>query len=111
MNIEDQHLEIAVLSLTDTSPKSIVKAALQSVRKKPVVVSATKWYPEHDMAVSKDGCIDYSELIDGYANGYALIYTLEGVMRGNPGDWIIVGIKKERFFCADDVFQKTYDKE
>lgn len=37
------------------------------------------------------------------------IKTLEGVMVANPGDWIITGIKGERYPCRDDIFQQTYE--
>lgn len=37
------------------------------------------------------------------------IETLEGVMEGRPGDWLITGVKGERYFCKDDVFRETYE--
>lgn len=37
------------------------------------------------------------------------IETLEGVMVANPGDWIITGVKGERYPCRDDIFQETYE--
>lgn len=37
------------------------------------------------------------------------VETLEGVMRGNPGDWLITGVKGEQYFCKDDIFQMTYE--
>lgn len=37
------------------------------------------------------------------------IETLEGVMVANPGDWIITGVKGERYPCKDDIFQETYE--
>lgn len=36
------------------------------------------------------------------------IKTLEGTMMGNPGDWLIVGIKGEKYPCKDDVFRQSY---
>lgn len=38
------------------------------------------------------------------------IKTLEGVMRANPGDYIIKGIKDEIYPCKFDIFQATYDR-
>lgn len=35
--------------------------------------------------------------------------TLEGTMRGNPGDWKITGVNGEQYFCAKDIFAKTYE--
>ena len=38
------------------------------------------------------------------------VETLEGVMTGNIGDWLITGIKGEQYFCKNDVFKMTYEK-
>lgn len=38
------------------------------------------------------------------------VETLEGVMQGNPGDWLITGVKGEQYFCRNDIFQETYEK-
>ncbi len=37
------------------------------------------------------------------------IETLEGVMTASPGDWIIIGIKGEKYPCKNDIFKKTYE--
>lgn len=37
------------------------------------------------------------------------IETLEGIMTGNPGDWLITGVKGEQYFCKDDIFNMTYE--
>lgn len=37
------------------------------------------------------------------------INTLEGVMHANAGDWIIIGVKGERYPCKPDIFEMTYD--
>ena len=39
-----------------------------------------------------------------------VIETLEGVMRADPGDWIITGVKGEKYPCKPDIFEATYDK-
>ncbi|MBN6887780.1 hypothetical protein JRF95_15045 [Cytobacillus horneckiae] len=36
--------------------------------------------------------------------------TLEGVMTASPGDWIVEGIKGEKYPVKPDIFQKTYSK-
>jgi hypothetical protein len=38
------------------------------------------------------------------------IETLEGDMIAEPGDYIITGIKGERYPCKPDIFAKTYEK-
>lgn len=37
------------------------------------------------------------------------IETLEGTMTANPGDWIITGVKGERYPCKPDIFEATYE--
>ena len=37
------------------------------------------------------------------------IKTLEGDMVASPGDWIITGIKGERYPCKDDIFRESYE--
>lgn len=37
------------------------------------------------------------------------IETLEGTMYAEPGDWIITGVKGERYPCKDDIFHATYE--
>lgn len=37
------------------------------------------------------------------------IVTLEGVMVGNPGDWLITGVNGEQYPCKNDIFEKTYE--
>lgn len=37
------------------------------------------------------------------------VETLEGTMRGDPGDWLITGVAGEQYFCKPDIFDKTYE--
>lgn len=38
-----------------------------------------------------------------------LIHTLEGVMRADPGDWIIKGVAGEFYPIKDEIFMDTYE--
>mgnify|MGYP000504493329 CR=1 FL=1 len=38
-----------------------------------------------------------------------IIQTLEGSMKAAPGDWIITGIRGEKYPCKPDVFDRTYE--
>ena len=38
------------------------------------------------------------------------IPTLEGVMRGQIGDWIIKGVKGVFYPCKPDIFDATYEE-
>ena len=37
------------------------------------------------------------------------ISTLEGVMIGNPGDWLITGVRGEQYPCKHEIFIQTYE--
>ena len=39
------------------------------------------------------------------------IPTLEGVLRGEPGDWLIEGVRGEVYACKPDIFEDTYEME
>jgi len=38
------------------------------------------------------------------------VETLEGVMRGDKGDYLIIGINGELYPCKPDIFEQTYDE-
>ena len=77
-------------------------------RKKPVVVDVFRlqlydampeWFADkvtsNDIIIHPDGTCD--------------IYTLEGVMHGDYGDYIIKGVNGEVYPCKPDIFAKTYE--
>lgn len=35
--------------------------------------------------------------------------SLEGKVKGKAGDWLMVGIKGERYICSNEIFMATYD--
>jgi len=37
------------------------------------------------------------------------VETIEGVMKGQAGDWLVSGIHGEMYPIAKDIFEKTYD--
>ncbi|GGJ68233.1 hypothetical protein GGR02_001809 [Anoxybacillus voinovskiensis] len=37
------------------------------------------------------------------------IPTMEGILKANPGDWIITGIHGEQYPCKPEIFEKTYE--
>lgn len=41
---------------------------------------------------------------------YCTIQTLEGLMRGDYGDFIIRGVEGEIYPCKPDIFEKTYEE-
>ena len=93
------------------------KESTMKFRKKPVVIEAVQYtrrfgWPEwfHDAVssnvVTTHGTGKYSLPTD---ECYCTIKTLEGVMRGNEGDWIIKGVSGELYPCKPDIFDMTYE--
>lgn len=101
-------------------------------RKKPVVIDAEQWFevtydreaghgftPE-DMPIyhltvgyfrrpdisGESICSECGKIFN--VHGY--IDTLEDGHRVCPGDWIITGIKGEKYPCKPDIFESTYDE-
>jgi len=71
-------------------------------RKKPVVIEAEQWTggpPLRGMERSSSPAV----------HGYYVVRTLEGEMIVRLGDWIITGIKGERYPCKPDIFEATYE--
>lgn len=74
-------------------------------RKKPIVIDAVQWWPPgHSQHTPIEGVERGPR--DDQPWGVA---TLEGFMVANPGDWIITGVKGERYPCKDDIFRATYE--
>ena len=89
-------------------------------RKKPVIVEAEQFDPGQLILLPK-GVTSWpccTTAIDGdrcpihglphVKLGYR-IQTLEGPLQVRPGDWIITGVKGERYPCKPDVFEATYE--
>lgn len=78
-------------------------------RKKPVVIDAMLWTGSNfeEMNAFLGGQHGFDDKT-GHA-GRVVILTLEGTMQGEPGDWIIRGIKGEYYPCKPDIFEATYE--
>lgn len=78
-------------------------------RKKPVVIDAWQFDGSYNSVrhlIKDDGAVSYC----GNARGqHVEIKTLEGVMRADPGDYIIRGVKGEFYPCKPDIFEATYE--
>lgn len=48
--------------------------------------------------------------VDNTVSGL-MVYTLEGAMTGQIGDYLIKGVRGEFYFCAKDIFEETYDED
>lgn len=83
---------------------------MSQFRKKPVVIEAFQWRPLSGEA--QDKAVPDWIVMKNYDIGPGnslLIRTLEGVMRADPDDWIIKGVKGEIYPCKDDIFRATYE--
>lgn len=78
-------------------------------RKKPIVVEAEQFFP------SKKPWPEGVYKIGGELPGeetsdlFFRVDTLEGPLRVSEGDWIVVGIKGERYPVKPDIFSATYE--
>ena len=85
-------------------------------RKKPVVIDAVQFFEQQDdpdvllVHIAPDGLILGTSVDFGVTArvGFAL-QTLEGWHEVTPGDWIITGVKGERYPCKPDIFAATYE--
>lgn len=100
-------------------------------RKKPVVIEATQWFKngdhQYDYSSRDEGVMGWEGDVVRYfrrpdvsgesfcdhchntMHSHGWIDTLEGGHIVCPGDWIITGIKGERYPCKPDIFAATYD--
>jgi hypothetical protein len=86
-------------------------------RKKPVVIEAVQLCRDNLKEVETFLAGEvlpsfYSRRSDfniNWGNSTVHIHTLEGVMKAEPGDWIIKGVKGEFYPCKPDIFAATYE--
>lgn len=88
---------------------------VQKYKKKPVIISAIQWNGNNLQEI-----IDFTGLHPSAEKWsweqYELvvkeeglkIFTLEGAMMANIGDFIIKGVKGEFYPCKPDIFEATY---
>jgi len=69
-------------------------------RRKPVVIEAEQWFP----GVKIKGVTE-----PDWESRLGTIHTLEGLMTVSPGDWIVTGIKSEKYPVKPDIFEATYE--
>lgn len=110
-----------------SAPAAQAAPAAQSVAnadgrftKNPVTIDAIKWTGSNlrEVIAFTDGPPDtrsihagmaWEAYVDLVARDGLKIYTLEGKMLANIGDWIIRGVKGEMYPCKDEIFRLTYE--
>lgn len=75
-------------------------------RKKPVVIEAVQYRDE--MRV-KDRLPDGVYIVPTHEGDQPVIHTLEGDMIVRDGDWVITGVKGDKYPCKPDIFAATYE--
>lgn len=80
-------------------------------RKKPIVVTAEQWVPGSNINGVTEGFVDYYDRPCAVNVGRTVgfIDTLEGRMQVEVGDWIVTGIKGEKYPVKADIFKETYE--
>jgi len=68
-------------------------------RKKPTVIEAEQWFP----GAKIDGVYQPEKC------NYGTIETIKGMMTVLSGDWVITGVKGEKYPCKPDIFEATYE--
>lgn len=86
-------------------------------RKLPVEVWAMQFQTNNEVgSPNMDAIVNWInqgkmvEDLHAWHNGTNIfIQTLEGTMRAEVKDWIIMGVNGESYPCKDDIFNKTYE--
>lgn len=89
---------------------------IKQYRKKPVIIQAVQWTGNnlkeiiafiglHESAQKWT----WQEYEDVVKNDGLKIFTLEGKMNAEVGDYIIKGIQGEPYPCKPDIFEKSYE--
>ncbi|KKM25798.1 hypothetical protein LCGC14_1591250 [marine sediment metagenome] len=74
-------------------------------RKRPIVIEAEQFFPD-----IKPWPKGVREINHGDKSlDYFYIDTLEGGHKVSVGDWIITGVRGEKYPCKPGIFQETYE--
>jgi hypothetical protein len=106
--------------LSGLTPMTAGKVGNRKFRKRPVIIEAFRmgidpipdWFM--DKVTTNDIILQrvpfHESRPDNYGQTRCEIKTLEGVMVGNEGDYIIQGVNGEIYPCKPDIFNKTYER-
>lgn len=77
-------------------------------RKKPLVVEAVQWYPGMNVPYIAEKGI---RLPPDERIGQVWDKLHEMEIEAKPGDWVVTGIRGERYVVKDGLFQELYEEE
>lgn len=81
-------------------------------RKRPVVIEAMQFTGDNGgevIAWATRFSTAERDPIEENLSKRLIIWTLEGNMVAQPGDWIIKGVQGEFYPCKPDIFEQTYE--
>jgi len=88
-----------------------VETIKRKYRKKPVVIEAYQWFPGMKTKdVIQPDFKDPKVIVSEGETLSPYIETLEGRYLVSPADYIITGIKGEKYPCKPDIFEETYNQ-
>jgi hypothetical protein len=81
-------------------------------RKKPVVIEARQYLGTPESALLlEESFIGRGNMGGPYTDRTNIdIFTLEGTMKADSGDWIIKGVNGEFYPCKPGIFEKIYEQ-
>jgi hypothetical protein len=78
-------------------------------RKKPVVIDAFQFDGKSWDVLELWGDTSFNYKSSEHGGPALFIQTLEGVMRADPGDWVVRGVKGEVYPVKPDIFAMTHE--
>ena len=84
------------------------ETTMSKFRKKPVVIEARQLTRDNGPELWEWAKSKPHWSPDGEVDGLT-IFTLEGRMKADFGDWIIRGVQGEFYPCKPDIFEATYE--
>ncbi|MEM7283862.1 MAG: hypothetical protein AAF438_19780 [Pseudomonadota bacterium] len=84
----------------------LTKTKVNRWRKKPVEIEALQFDGTNEAEI-----LDWCPAAEiRVKNGNAIyVKSREGVVRANPGDMVMKGVRGEFYVCEQDIFDETYE--
>lgn len=84
---------------------------MSKFRKKPIVIEAVQINTHEDAKLTPGVCCGGPDCQSRGApdDAWPHVHSLEGDHTWTAGDWLITGVKGERYFCKPDIFAATYE--
>lgn len=94
--------------MPEAPTQEAAKRGPQKFRKKPIVIEAMLLTPENGLAVWEWAESKPFYGPDGEVDGLS-IFTREGRMKADFGDYVIKGVAGEFYPCKPEIFDATYE--